>query len=200
MKLSQTHVLARTTARTCGDGCSYLQGRLHVLAGTVKRTCGKRGSALQGRMQCTAEAIAVHCGRGCSALRLRWGKTGSPDKSGGEGKNGLSRLLFKRFLPDASGPYVASAPCSSYAQDMLLMLVPVGTPGSYISLLLGRAASVSTSDILLSLSLGAHLIVILSRRLLSGPGTEGYSSALDNGIYIVSTKLIAHRDTCLCGL
>ena len=57
MKLSQTHVLARTTARTCGDGCSYLQGRLHVLAGTVKRTCGKRGSALQGRMQCTAEAI-----------------------------------------------------------------------------------------------------------------------------------------------
>lgn len=83
---------------------------------------------------------------------------------------------------------------------MLLMLVPVGTPGSYISLLLGRAASVSTSDILLSLSLGAHLIVILSRRLLSGPSTEGYSSALDNGIYIVSTKLIAHRDTCLCGL
>ena len=91
-------------------------------------------------------------------------------------------------------------PYSSYAQDMLLMLVPVGTPGSYISLLLGRAASVSTSDILLSLSLGAHLIVILSRRLLSGPSTEGYSSALDNGIYIVSTKLIAHRDTCLCGL
>lgn len=81
-----------------------------------------------------------------------------------------------------------------------LMLMPVGTPGSYISLLLGRAASVSTSDILLSLSLGAHLIVILSRRLLSGPSTEGYSSALDNGIYIVSTKLIAHRDTCLCGL
>ncbi len=83
---------------------------------------------------------------------------------------------------------------------MLLMLVSVGAPGSYISLLLGRAASVSTSDILLSLSLGAHLIVILSRRLLSGPGTEGYSSALDNGIYIVSTKLIAHRDTCLCDL
>ena len=82
----------------------------------------------------------------------------------------------------------------------ILMLVSVGTPGSYIGLLLGRAASVSTSDILLSLSLGAHLIVILSRRLLSGPSTEGYSSALDNGIYIVSTKLIAHRDTCLCGL
>ena len=187
-------------ARTCKDGRTYLRGRLHVLAGKVARTCGKRGSALQGRMQCTAEAVAVHCGSGCSALRLKWGKTGSPDKSGGGGKNGLSRLLFKRFLPDASGPYFASAPCSSYAQDMLLMLVSVGTPGSYISLLLGRAASVSTSDILLSLSLGAHLIVILSRRLLSGPGTEGYSSALDNGIYIVSTKLIAHRDTCLCGL
>ena len=161
----------------------------------------KRCSALQGRMQCTAEADAVHCGSGCSALRLRWGKTGLPNKSGGGGKNGLSRLLFMRFLPDASGPYVVrQPPYSSYAQDMLLMLVPVGTPGSYISLLLGRAASVSTSDILLSLSLGAHLIVILSRRLLSGPSTEGYSSALDNGIYIVSTKLIAHRDTCLCGL
>ena len=165
-------------ARTCGDGCTYLQGWLHVLAGKE----------------------AVHCKDGCSALRLRWGKTGSPDKSGGGGKNGLCRWLFMRFLPDASGPYFASTPCSSYAQDMLLMLVPVGTPGSYISLLLGRAASVSTSDILLSLSLGAHLIVILSRRLLSGPGTEGYSSALDNGIYIISTILIAHRDTCLCGL
>ena len=153
-------------------------------------------------MQCTAEAVAVHCGRGCSALRLRWAKLDYQinQEGGGGGKNGLSRLLFMRFLPDASGPYFASAPCSSYAQDMLLMLVSVGTPGSYISLLLGRAASVSTSDILLSLSLGAHLIVILNRRLLSGPGTEGYSSALDNGIYIVSTKLIAHRDTCLCGL
>ena len=187
-------------ARTCKDGRTYLRGRLHVLAGKEAVHCKDGCSALQRRMQCTAGAVAVHCGSGCSALRLRWGKTGSPDKSGGGGKNGLSRLLFKRFLPDASGPYVASAPCSSYAQDMLLMLVSVGTPGSYISLLLGRAASVSTSDILLSLSLGAHLIVILSLRLLSGPGTEGYSSALDNGIYIVSTKLIAHRDTCLCGL
>ena len=177
-----------------------MQGRLHVLAGTVARTCGKRGSALQGRMQCTAEADAVHCGSGCSALRLRWGKTGLPDKSGGGGKNGLSRLLFKRFLSRRKRSILCVSPCSSYAQDMLLMLVPVGAPGSYISLLLGRAASVSTSDILLSLSLGAHLIVILSRRLLSGPSTEGYSSALDNGIYIVSTKLIAHRDTCLCGL
>ena len=75
-------------ARTCGDGCTYLREK----------------------MQCTAEADAVHCGSGCSALRLRWGKTGSPDKSGEGGKNGLSRLLFMRFLPDASGPYVASAP------------------------------------------------------------------------------------------
>ena len=180
--------------------CTYLQGRTHVLAGTVARTCGDGCTYLREKRQCTARTDAVHCGSGCSALRLRWGKTGSPDKSGGGGKNGFSRLLFKRFLPDASGPYFASAPCSSYAQDLLLMLVSVGTPGSYVSLLLGRAASVSTSDILLSLSLGAHLIVILSLRLLSGPGTEGYSSALDNGIYIVSTKLIAHRDTCLCGL
>ena len=164
------------------------------------RTCKDGRTYLREKRQCTARTDAVHCGSGCSALRLRCRKTGSPDKSGGGGKNGLCRWLFKRFLPDASGPYFASAPCSSYAQDMLLMLVPVGAAGSYIGLLLGRAASVSTSDILLSLSLGAHLIVILSRRLLSGPSTEGYSSALDNGIYIVSTKLIAHRDTCLCGL
>ena len=29
---SQTHVLARKDARTCGDGCTYLRERLHVLA------------------------------------------------------------------------------------------------------------------------------------------------------------------------
>ena len=29
---SQMHVLARTVARTCGDGCTYLRGRMHVLA------------------------------------------------------------------------------------------------------------------------------------------------------------------------
>ena len=39
-------------ARTCGDGCTYLQGRLHVLARTDARTCKD----------------------GCSALRLRWAK------------------------------------------------------------------------------------------------------------------------------
>ena len=53
------HVLAGTDARTCGDGCTYLRGRLHILA---------------GRMQCTARTDAVHCGNGCSALRLRWVK------------------------------------------------------------------------------------------------------------------------------
>ena len=53
------HVLARTVARTCGNGCKYLRGGC---------------SALRGRMQCTAEAVAVHCRSGCSALRLRWVK------------------------------------------------------------------------------------------------------------------------------
>ena len=69
MKLSQTHVLARTTARTCGDGCSYLQGRLHVLAGKVASTSVEN---------------AVHCKDGCSTLRRRlqctaseMGKTGN---------------------------------------------------------------------------------------------------------------------------
>ena len=68
-------------ARTCKDGCTYLQGRMHVLAGKVASTsvenavhCKDGCSTLQGRMQCTAEADAVHCGSGCSALRLRWAK------------------------------------------------------------------------------------------------------------------------------
>ena len=51
--------LARTDARTCGDGCTYLRERLLVLA---------------WRMQCTARTDAVHCRGGCSALRLRWVK------------------------------------------------------------------------------------------------------------------------------
>ena len=57
------HVLARTDARTCGDGCTYLRGRLHVLAGTDARTCKDGCSALQRRLQCTAGAVAVHCVR-----------------------------------------------------------------------------------------------------------------------------------------
>ena len=63
-------------ARTCGDGCTYLRGRLHILAG--------RMHILAGRMQCTARTDAVHCGGGCSALQERlqcaaseMGKTGT---------------------------------------------------------------------------------------------------------------------------
>ena len=69
MNLSQTYVLARTDARTCGDGCTYLRERLLVLA---------------WRMQCTARTEAVHCRGGCSALQERlqctaseMGKTGT---------------------------------------------------------------------------------------------------------------------------
>ena len=68
-------------ARTCGDGCTYLQGQMHVLAGTVARTCGdgctylrERLLVLPWRMQCTARTDAVHCRGGCSALRLRGAK------------------------------------------------------------------------------------------------------------------------------
>ena len=46
-------------ARTCKDGCTYLQGRLHVLVGKVARTSVEN---------------AVHCRSGCSALRLKWVK------------------------------------------------------------------------------------------------------------------------------
>ena len=31
-------VLARADARTCGDGCTYLRGRLHVLASKMSQT------------------------------------------------------------------------------------------------------------------------------------------------------------------
>ena len=41
-------------ARTCGDGCTYLQGRMHVLAGTDAVHCGNGCSALRERLQCTA--------------------------------------------------------------------------------------------------------------------------------------------------
>ena len=60
--------LARTDARTCGDGCTYLRGRMHVLAGKVASTsmedavhCEDGCSALQRRWLCTAGAVAVHC-------------------------------------------------------------------------------------------------------------------------------------------
>ena len=53
----QMHVLARTDARTCKDGCTYLRGRLHVLAGTDAVHCGNGCSALRERLQCTASEM-----------------------------------------------------------------------------------------------------------------------------------------------
>ena len=51
-------------ARTCKDGCTYLQGRTHVLAGKVASTsmenavhCKDGCSALQRRLQCTASEM-----------------------------------------------------------------------------------------------------------------------------------------------
>ena len=51
-------------ARTCGDGCTYLRGRMHVLAGKVASTsmedavhCEDGCSALQRRLQCTASEM-----------------------------------------------------------------------------------------------------------------------------------------------
>ena len=73
------HVLARTDARTCGDGCKYLRGGC---------------SALRGRMQCTAEAVAVHCRSGCSALQERLQCTAS--EMGKTGTEMVSRILDKR--------------------------------------------------------------------------------------------------------
>ena len=53
-------------ARTCKDGCTYLQGRLHVLVGKVARTsvenpvhCEDGCSALRERLQCTASEMGI---------------------------------------------------------------------------------------------------------------------------------------------
>ena len=47
-------------ARTCKDGCTYLQGRMHVLAGKVANI---------------SVEDAVHCEDGCSALQRRLQRT-----------------------------------------------------------------------------------------------------------------------------
>ena len=65
-KQSQTHVLARTDARTCGDGCTYLRGQMLNEGFSRKR--------LRERLQCFAGAVANVCGNGCNALRLRGAK------------------------------------------------------------------------------------------------------------------------------
>ena len=44
-------------ARTCGDGCTYLRGRMHVLARTDAVHCEDGCSALQRRLQCTASEM-----------------------------------------------------------------------------------------------------------------------------------------------
>ena len=64
-------------ARTCGDGCTYLQGRMHVLARTDLFTANvydDRRKRLRERLQTFAGAVANVCGDGCNALRLRGAK------------------------------------------------------------------------------------------------------------------------------
>ncbi len=65
----QMHVLAETVARTCGDGCTYLQGQMLNEGFSRKR--------LRERLQTFAGAVANVCGDGCNALRLRGAKTGA---------------------------------------------------------------------------------------------------------------------------
>ena len=62
----RTHVLARTDARTCGDGCTYLRGQMLNEGFSRKR--------LREWLQCFAGAVANVCGNGCNALRLRGAK------------------------------------------------------------------------------------------------------------------------------
>ena len=89
-------------ARTCKDGCTYLQGRMHVLARTDARTCKdgctylrERLQILAWRMQCTARTDAVHCRGGCSALRERLQCTASEMENTGTEK--ASPILDKKL-------------------------------------------------------------------------------------------------------
>ena len=66
-------------ARTCKDGCTYLQGRMHMLAGKVASTSVEN---------------AVHCKDGCSALQERLQCTAS--EKGKTGTEIVSPVLDKR--------------------------------------------------------------------------------------------------------
>ena len=66
----------------------------------------------------------------------------------------------------------------------------VGTLATDVGLLLGRAATMSTSDVLLLLGLGLYLLGLTRILLLLGTSTEGNASTHDDGIYVVSTKHI----------
>ena len=66
----------------------------------------------------------------------------------------------------------------------------VGTLATDIGLLLGRAATMSTSNVLLLLGLGLYLLCLARILLLLGTSTEGNASTHYDGIYVVSTKHI----------
>ena len=84
-------------ARTCGDGCTYLQGRLHVLAGTDARTCEDGCTYLRERLHVLAGTVARTCGDGCTYLQ---GQIFSPQTFASEmGKTGaeiVSPVLDER--------------------------------------------------------------------------------------------------------
>ena len=64
----------------------------------------------------------------------------------------------------------------------------IGTLATDIGLLLGRTATVGTSDILLLLGLGLYLLCLARILLLLRTSTEGNTSTHYDGIYVVSTK------------
>ena len=64
----------------------------------------------------------------------------------------------------------------------------VGTLATDVGLLLGRAATMSTSDVLLLLGLGLSLLGLTRILLLLGTSTEGNASTHYDGIYVVSTE------------
>ena len=123
-------------ARTCKDGCTYLQGRMHVLARTDARTCGdgctylrERLLVLAWRMQCTARTDAVHCRGGCSALRERLQCTAS--ETGKTGTEIASPILDKR-IGRRDSPHTVS--CSPWILLLSRFIIPRAMPWAMCSL------------------------------------------------------------------
>ena len=64
----------------------------------------------------------------------------------------------------------------------------IGTLATDVGLLLGRAATMGTGDVLFLLGLGLHLGLLTGIGFPLGTTLEGYATSRDYCIYIVSTK------------
>ena len=136
-------------------------------------------------------AMPEACRRIVLSMPPHWPLQRDAFQSGTEGPFSIGLMQSKR-KPVEMALTSAASTGDIWVTCYASVLVPVGTLGAYVSLLLGRATAVRTRDVLLALGLGAHLAIIPGRGLLTSTGTEGDSTALDDGIYVVSTELVAH--------